>query len=208
MYEIKKEKLGFKEKLLGSLGKRYMWMKGKKANKLLVQLGFLYSVYELAKLTGDYEKALDIMKQVGFEAGNDLIYESIELAKPILSRSIEDLKVILNSSWYAFLGKEKIDYFEYFPPDENGIEKVIWRCNKCMLCSGIQDDIFLKDDFDKIEGSFSSILIGIFEAFFGIVLEYAGKSYDIKMTETKCIAKGDPYQEITVIFTPKPKDEE
>jgi len=178
MSEIKKEKLGFIEKLLGSIGKIYMWFKAKKCNKLLAHLGHLYSVYELAKLTGSYEKAL------------------------------EDIKVILNSSWYAFLGKEKIDYFEYVPPDENGVEKIIWRCNKCMLCSGIDEDIFIKDDLEKIESSLASLLLGIFESFFGIIMEYAGRSFDIKVYETKCMAKGDPYQEITAVFTPKKSENE
>ncbi|MHA1230124.1 MAG: hypothetical protein ACTSRP_05430 [Candidatus Helarchaeota archaeon] len=208
MSEIKKEKLGFIEKLLGSIGKIYMWFKAKKCNKLLAHLGHLYSVYELAKLTGSYEKALEIMKLAGIEAGNDIVLESIDLAKPVLSKSIEDIKVILNSSWYAFLGKEKIDYFEYVPPDENGVEKIIWRCNKCMLCSGIDEDIFIKDDLEKIESSLASLLLGIFESFFGIIMEYAGRSFDIKVYETKCMAKGDPYQEITAVFTPKKSENE
>ncbi|MHA1271296.1 MAG: hypothetical protein ACTSPY_16000 [Candidatus Helarchaeota archaeon] len=205
MTEIKKEKLGFKEKLIGSLGRRYMWWKGKKVNKLLCHLGFLYSIYELAKLTGSYERAIGIMKNVGFEAGNDIIYESIELAKPILSRSVADLNVILNSSWYAFLGKEKIDYYKYIPPDENGVEKIIWRCKTCMLCSDVHEDPYIKDDLDQIHEPLGSLITGIFQSFFNIVMEYAGKSYDILVEETKCMAKGDPYMEITATFTPKPE---
>lgn len=203
--EIKKEKLGFFEKLLGSIGKRYMWWRAKKANKLLVHLGFVYTIFELYKLTGSFDKTAEIMKKVGLEAGKDIVYESLELAKPVLSRSIADLEVILKSAWYAFLGKQKIDYFEYIPPDSEGVEKIIWRCNQCMLCSEIDSDTILKDVFEKSEVhiSFGSVMCGIFESFFNIVMEYAGRPFDINVEETKCISLGDPYQELTAIFTPK-----
>jgi hypothetical protein len=207
--EIKKEKLGFLEKLLGTIGKRYMWWRAKKANKLLVHLGFVYTIYELYKLTDSFDKAADIMKQVGLEAGKDIVYESLELAKPVLSRSIADLEVILKSSWYAFLGKQKINYFEYVPPDSEGVEKIIWRCNNCMLCSEIDSDPILKDILDNTEEkvSFGSVMCGIFESFFNTVMEYAGRNFEIKVEETKCMGRGDDYQELRAIFTPKKVDE-
>lgn len=195
--------MGFLEKFLGSIGKYLYWWRAKKANKLLFHLGFIYSVYELYKLTNDFEKTMSIMNEMGLEAGKDIVYESMELAKPVLSKSIKDLEVILKSSWYAFLGKQKIDYFEYIPPNDMGIEKIIWRCNKCMLCSGIESDSILEDKLSEMDGSYGGLMAGIFESFFGSIMEYAGRSFDIKVDETKCMARGDPYQEFTAIFIPK-----
>ncbi|MBD3230412.1 MAG: hypothetical protein GF329_19690 [Candidatus Lokiarchaeota archaeon] len=142
------------------------------------------------------------MKAVGLEGGKDLIYESLELAKPLLSRSVEDLELILKSSFFGFLGKQKIDYFEYVPPDINKIEKIIWRCNKCMMCAGLEEDPIMKDNLKEMEGSFGSLMSGIFESFFSAIMEYAGRNFKIEVEETKCMVRGDPYQEFVAIFTP------
>jgi len=207
MSEIEKEKLGFKEKLLGAIGKRVMWWRAKKANKLLFHLGFAYTFLELYNLTKSIEKSLKIMSEMGLEAGKDLMYESLSLAKPILSRQVSDLKVILESSWYAFLGKEKLSYFEYFPPDEQGIEKIVWRANHCMLCSQLKEDILFLEQVQEITDFNTKpagvLLCSIFESFFSAVMDAAGLKFNVSVEETKCMHIGDLYQEFTASFIPK-----
>jgi len=200
--EIKKEKLGFKEKLMVSLGKRLMWIKERKANKLLYHLGFIYTLHELNKEFGDFDKTLDIMKRIGREGGNDIIFENFEMTKRIMSKSIKDLKYILEAAWYVLLGKEKINYFEYIPPDENGVEKIRWRYKTCLFCSGIENDEIIGSDIEKYRRPLASLMEGSLESTFKSIMEFAGRKFDVKVVETKCIARGDPYQEFEATFIP------
>jgi hypothetical protein len=203
MSRVKKDKVGLRERLLASLGKRLMYWKARKVTKLLANLSYREIIRLLVEVHGDLKSALNAVFELAVSAGPDFLNEWIEGASVIFSRHVGDHALWIKSGYYSFVG-DHISYIEYFPPEKEGEpHRVVWRLDKCFLCAGMdKDETFPINKADLGEHGWGTIIAGIFQATTRMINEYAGIEFTSKVKETKCLLRGDPYGEFVAEFYP------
>ena len=116
-----RKKLGIFRKALGKVGKRLMWAISKKINRLFLHAAWKSALLSLSKLTeNDTGEAARIWYEIGRSAGDSLMYTWLDKAKMLYSKKLEDMKVVIESAWHAFLGNS---------PDETGVLEIIGDYN-------------------------------------------------------------------------------
>ena len=200
-----RKKLGIFRKALGKVGKRLMWAISKKINRLFLHAAWKSALLSLSKLTeNDTGEAARIWYEIGRSAGDSLMYTWLDKAKMLYSKKLEDMKVVIESAWHAFLGNspDEIEYFE--AGDGHEAPRVVWKFNKCWICSEILEDEECSNlDFKSHpEFGYGSCASGIFETAIQLVQDYVENDYKVKVKETKCFMRGDDCQEFTAYFYP------
>ncbi|NVM28170.1 MAG: hypothetical protein HWN65_04950 [Candidatus Helarchaeota archaeon] len=205
-----KEKLGFFGKLLAKIGKHYYWWRARKMNALMMSINFLECVRIIYEDIHDHNlpAALEAFKELGRNAGQQVIYEFLDAGKRIFSKRLEDFPVILEAAWYIFMG-DHISGAQLLPATYDLPQRLVWRVEKCVFCAGLkQDDSIVVNketmDWDNTRLTWGSVVCGVMESALQAILDYVELPYDIAVEETGCIMKGDPYSEYTAYFWPTP----
>jgi len=204
MPEIKKKKVGFREKLLAALGKRWMYWKARKVTKLLINLSYREIMRLLVELYGNLESALNAVFELSLHAGPEFLNEWVEGANVIFSKDVSDHALYIKSGYYSFTG-DHISYIKYFPPEKVGDpHRVVWRLDKCFVCAGMLDDPTFSVKKEALDNQgWGNPIAGIFQATTKMINEYIGLEFISKVRETKCFLRGDPYGEFVAEFYPK-----
>ena len=208
MSKVKKEKVGFLERFLASLGKRLMFFRAQKVSKLTINLAHREFVRLLVDIHGDLPSALNAIFKMAANAGPDFLMKWIEGGSAIFSKNVGDHALWIKSGYYAFTG-DHISNIEYFPPRKAGEpHRVVWKLDKCFICSGMENDPTFQVKKEDLEAfGWGTVIAGIFTATTNMINEYAGIEFTSTVRETKCLLKGDPYGEFVAEFYPKEKDE-
>ncbi|MHA1378218.1 MAG: hypothetical protein ACTSRG_07535 [Candidatus Helarchaeota archaeon] len=199
-----RKKLGIFRKALGKVGKRIMWTFSKKINRLFLHAAWKSVILTFSRLTDNPNEATRIWYELGKGAGDSLMYTWLDKAKMLYSQNVEDMKVIVESAWHAFLGNspDRIKYFK--AGDGHEVERIVWQFDKCWICAEVMEDgEFNHLDFKNNEFGYGSCASGIFEQALQQVVEYVQIPYKVVIRETKCFMRGDSCQEFTAWFYPK-----
>jgi len=207
--KVKRAKVGLREKLLAALGKRLMFRKERKINKLLITLSYREMVRMLIQLHGSLDAALKAIFELTEHAGDEFLMQWIESSSPILSKHVGDHALWIKSGYFAFTG-DNVKDIRYVPPEKEGDpHRVIWQVEKCFLCAGMNEDKTLQikpEDFGEF--NWGIVPAGIFTKTINLINEYCGIEFTGTVRETKCLMRGDPCGEYTAEFYPKQKNEE
>ncbi len=202
---VERKKLSIFRKALGKVGKRLMWFMAKKINRLFLHAAWKSAILNFTALSNnDPNEAARIWFHVGKAAGDSLMYTWLEKAQMLYSKKLEDMKVVVESAWHAFLGNspDRVEYFE--AGDGHEVARVVWQFDKCWICAEAADDEDLKNlDFKNSEYGYGSCASGIFETALQMVQDYVENPYRVVVRETKCFMRGDQVQEFTAYFYPK-----
>ena len=201
MSKFKRKKIGIARKFLIKIGKKLVWWKASKANALVMNGTYLFLTQMFYEITNNFEKTNEEWFLFGTKMGRALIDDMFNLAEIMLSKSVPDLIFIIQASWYIFLGQEIIS-IQYFPPDPDGIEKIVWIWDKCVMCTNAQNK--LGPELAK-NIRFEACAAGIYQTAIQIFEDHVGNPYNIVVKDTESRARGDPYCELTAFFIPLAK---
>ena len=201
------KKLGFFRKILSSVGKRILWWRQPKLVGLFFSLAYLEDVKMMMELNdGNLESALDDFYQIGKLAGHDITYEFLDVGKYVFSKSLEDLPRIISTAYYVMTG-QKFSSCTYFPPLSQTPAKVVFTLESCFFCAGMKREESITVNKDTLGcQTWGAVMVGIIEAAVETIEEYVGNQIRIKVEETKCIMRGDPYAEFTISLYPESSD--
>ena len=196
------------QKLMAGVGKRFLRWRKKKMNTLFLNIVILEYVRILANSLhdGNLEDALETFYEIGKVAGDDLILENLNTAKLIFSKDIKDAPLMTRVASYLAFGEDIPERaFQFIPKGTDGDEydRLTWSYEQCIFCSGLDKEkelVINKETMGK--QSWGCQVAGIFEAVTHTLQEYVGNKYQIKCEETKCIMRGDAYNEYTMWFIP------
>lgn len=199
------EKLNWFRKFLSKVGKRLLWSRQPKENGLFFSLTYLEDIKMLMDLVhdGSLETALKEFHRLGRLAGHDITYEFLDVGKYVFSKSLEDLPKIIETSYYVMTG-QKFSSCKYLPKDEKNPARVIFTLDRCMFCGGMKKEKSIEVNKETM-GTYTwgEVMSGIVEAAVETIEDYVGNTLKIEVNETKCIMKGDPYAEFTIVLSPK-----
>jgi len=155
---------------------------------------------------GNLELALDDFYEIGKIAGDDLLLENIGAAKLLFSKDIKDSPLMTRVASYLALGEDIPDRnFQFVPKNTDGdkYDRLIWSYDQCIFCACLDKEKELEIN-KKTMGNqtWGCQVAGIFEAVMQTIQNYVGNKYEIICKETKCIMKGDAYNEYTMWFIP------
>ena len=205
-----RKKLGIVRKVLAKVGKHIMWTFSKKLNRLFLTGCWKSVMLKFSELNeNDAKKASKIWFEIGKAAGDSLMYAWLDRGKMIFSKKLEDMKVVVETAWYSFLGDHTDDIRYYEAGDGYEVPRIVWRFWKCWMCSGVFKDEDLKHlDLENLhEYGYGAAAAGIFETALQMVQDYVDNPYSVVCRETKCFCRGDDYQEFTAYFYPKQEEE-
>ncbi|MHA1301166.1 MAG: hypothetical protein ACTSO9_17230 [Candidatus Helarchaeota archaeon] len=196
------------QRFLAGLGKRYLRWRKKKMNSLFLSILILEFVRILTEFIhdGNLELALDDFYEIGKIAGDDLLLENIGAAKLLFSKDIKDSPLMTRVASYLALGEDIPDRnFQFVPKNTDGdkYDRLIWSYDQCIFCACLDKEKELEIN-KKTMGNqtWGCQVAGIFEAVMQTIQNYVGNKYEIICKETKCIMKGDAYNEYTMWFIP------
>lgn len=155
---------------------------------------------------GNLEDALESFYQIGKVAGDDLILENLNTLKLILSKDIRDSTLMIRVASYLAFGEDIPERSIHFIPkgtDGDEYDRITWSYEQCIFCAGLEKEnelVINKKTMGK--QTWGCQVAGIFEAITHTIQEYIGNKYKIKCKETKCLMKGDAYNEYTMWFIP------
>ncbi|MFX0133518.1 MAG: hypothetical protein ACFFDN_07740 [Candidatus Hodarchaeota archaeon] len=197
------DKLGWFRKTLSKVGKRLLWWRQKKLVGLFLSLTYLEDVKMLMELTdGSLETALNEFHRLGKLAGHDITYEFLDIGKYVFSKSLADLPTIIETSFYVMTG-QRFSSCKYFPADDQNPTRVVFTLDRCLFCAGMKKEKSIVVNKETMGNqTWGSVLAGVVEAAIETIEEYVGNEITVKVEETKCIMKGDPYAEFTIIIHP------
>lgn len=99
-----REKVGLRQRILASLGKRLMFWRSKKIPKLLMTLSYREAIRLLIEIHGSLEAALDAMFQLAVDTGPDFLNEWVERGSVIFSTYVADHALWIKAGYYSFVG--------------------------------------------------------------------------------------------------------
>ncbi|MHA1378257.1 MAG: hypothetical protein ACTSRG_07730 [Candidatus Helarchaeota archaeon] len=198
------KKLGWFQKLLSKIGKKILWRRQPKLSGLFFSLTYLEDVKMLMDLTdGTLETALAEFHNLGRLAGHDITYEFLDVGKYVFSKSIEDLPTIMETAFYVMTG-QVFTSKKFIPAADDNPAMVIFTLDRCLFCGGLKKEKSIEVNKETMGSqTWGSVISGVVEAAAETIEEYVGNPFNIKVEETKCIMKGDPYAEFTVKLYPK-----
>ena len=202
MSEFKRKRLNQFRKLLIKVGKKLIWWRFSKGDKLLLNAAYIGFYNLFNNLIKDKTKVDEQWFLVGANAGINLMNEFFNLIDMMVSKSIEDLVYFVDAAWYLEMGSKPTS-IKYIKGNE-GIEKLIWTWDNCLMCGNAEN---LLDKEILKNNQLGALPTGIFKTAFDIILEHVGSSYlvDVEMTQSR--SWGDPTCEMTATFTPIEKKE-
>ncbi|MHA1379091.1 MAG: hypothetical protein ACTSRG_11980 [Candidatus Helarchaeota archaeon] len=196
------------QRFLAGIGKKYLRWKKKKMNSLFLSITILEYCRILAEFVhdGNLESALEDFHEMGKIAGDDLLLENLGAAKLLFSKDIEDSPLMMRVASYLALGEDIPDRNIQFVPkntDGDKYDRIIWSYDRCIFCAGLDKEKELVINKETMGNqTWGCQVAGIFEALMDRIQKYVGNNYKIECKETKCIMKGDTYNEYTMWFIP------
>ncbi|MHA1145905.1 MAG: hypothetical protein ACTSRW_14280 [Candidatus Helarchaeota archaeon] len=193
---------------MAGIGKRVLRLRKKKMNTLFLNIVILEYVRILQEYLydGNLEDSLKSFYEIGKIAGNDLIIENLNTLKLILSKDIQDSPLMIRVASYLAFGEDIPKRNIHFIPkgtDDDEYDRLTWSYERCIFCSGLEEEkelVINKETMGK--QTWGCQVAGIFESITQTIQEYIGNKYKIKCKETKCLMKGDTYNEYTMWFIP------
>ncbi|MBD3230376.1 MAG: hypothetical protein GF329_19510 [Candidatus Lokiarchaeota archaeon] len=206
------EKLGFFSKLLGAIGKRFIFKFSQKINLYTCALIVQETVEVFKDVYGSYEVGMEEFNNALLMGVRDMVAdmmdENIMFGKglgDIVSRDPLDTPNAIGIGFWALMGaksKKMIEKPIFIPAEETeeGIAKVVIGIKQCPFCCGADKSIKDKLKEGRHYGDFFALMIG------GIIqeiMDYVGREYNIESKETKCFMDGDGKGELTLYFHPR-----
>ena len=198
MPEFERERLGLFRKVLSKIGKVFMWWRAPKSNIIILNGCFIFIPELFYQLTNDYAKANEEWFLVGIKMGRSLLNEMFDLIEIMVSKSVRELTYLVDAAWSTFMGR-KPTYIQYFPPDEQGIEKISWAWDECIMCTNAAHLIGAENAKNLHT---EALAAGVFQIVFQILMDYVGNSFKVEAKDTQSRARGDPTCELTLFFNP------
>jgi len=202
-------KLGKIRRALASLGKRIYWrfMTQKMNLWMLSSMAFAVTKKYEEIFDGDTGLAIDTFTEQFVNGATSIMYELLGTMKMFFSKSLTDLEFLSSVALYVVLGPDWNDFFEepiYVPGEktEDGIPQLIMRQTKCVLCTGLRPGIDLDHTKFK-ENSYGELLAKALVALLQMIQDYVGNEYNLVVKETKCLLRGDSFNEGVTFFFPK-----
>ncbi|MFX0133516.1 MAG: hypothetical protein ACFFDN_07730 [Candidatus Hodarchaeota archaeon] len=198
------DKLSWFRRLLSKIGKRFLWSRQPKESGLMFTLTYLEDVKLMMEMTdGTLETALAEFHKLGKLAGHDLTYEFLDIGKYVFSKSLEDLAIIIETSYYVMTG-QRFSSCKYLPPDDGNPARVIFTLDRCMFCGSLKEDKSIEVNKETMGNqTWGSVMAGAVEAAVETIEEYVGNKLKVEVRETKCIMAGDLYAEFTIYLYPE-----
>lgn len=206
------DKLGFFSRLLGIIGKRFIYNTSQKINLYTCAIIVQETVEVFKDAYGSYEEGMEEFNNSLLLGVRDMVAdmmdENIILGKglgDIASRDPADTPIAIGIGFWALMGgkcQKMIEKPKYLPAEEtvDGIAKVVIGIKQCPFCCGADKTIKDKLKEGKHYGDFFALMIG------GIMQEmfdYVGTDIDIESKETKCFMDGDDKGELTLYLHPR-----
>ncbi len=203
-----REKMGFLQKLLASIGKRLLWWRAEKMDLYVLALMARETVKKYQEiLDGDLKRAVDTLKEQFAQSAKTYLSDFMDQMKYIVSKDLKDMEYLSSISLYSILGKHYKEFFlgaKFVPADdpnnEDGIPKYVTISPKCLMCSVLYDYENMHEYKDLNYGEVISYALG---SLVEIIFDYVGHNYKVEVRETKCFLRGDPYSEIVMLLREK-----
>ncbi|TFG06012.1 MAG: hypothetical protein EU536_00280 [Promethearchaeota archaeon] len=202
-----REKVGFVQRLLASIGKRLLWWRAEKMDLYVLALMARETVLKYQELLdGNLEAAVNTLKVQFAESAKTYLRNFMNQLKLVVSKDLNDMEFMSEVSLWSILGPKFREFFapsKYLPAGDP-INPYNNPCfvsisPKCVLCSVIQDlDMEKYRDLDY--GAIISYALG---SLIEIIMEYVGHNYRIEVKETRCFLRGDPYSEMVYLVHEK-----
>ncbi|NVM52948.1 MAG: hypothetical protein HWN66_04535 [Candidatus Helarchaeota archaeon] len=203
------EKLGKFRKALASLGKRIYWRFMTKKMNLWMLSSMAYGVTKKYEeiFDGDTGLAVDTFTEQFVNGATSIMYELLGTMKIFFSKSLTDLAFLGETALYVIMGPDWEKFFEhpqYIPAEktDDNIPQLIIRQKMCVLCTGLTPGVEI--DHTKLrENSYGELLAKALVALLQLIQDYVGNKYTLVVKETKCLLRGDSYNEGVTFFYPK-----
>ncbi|NVM29112.1 MAG: hypothetical protein HWN65_09720 [Candidatus Helarchaeota archaeon] len=202
-------KLGKFRKMLASLGKRIYWKFMTKKMNLWMLSSMAYGVTKKYEeiFDGDTGLAVDTFTEQFVNGATSIMYEILGTMKMFFSKSLLDLEFLSGVALYVVLGPDWETFFEkpIFVPGEqtdDGVPQLIMRQKICVLCTGLIPGVDI--DHTKLrENSYGELLAKALVALLQMIQDYVGNKYNLVVKETRCLLRGDSFNEGVTFFFPK-----
>lgn len=202
-------RLGKIRRALASLGKRIYWKFMTKKMNLWMLSSMAYGVTKKYEeiFDGDTGLAVDTFTEQFVNGAKSIMYELLGTMKMFFSKSLEDLEFLSGVALYVVMGPDWNDFFEdpiYIPGEktDDGVPQLIMRQKRCVLCTGLRPGIDM--DFSKFrENTYGELLAKALVALLQMIQDYVGNEYNLVVKETKCLLRGDEFNEGVTFFFPK-----
>ncbi|MHA1266942.1 MAG: hypothetical protein ACTSRS_17020 [Candidatus Helarchaeota archaeon] len=202
-------KLGAFRRLLAGFGKRIFWKFMTKKMNLWMLSSMAYGVTKKYEeiFDGDTGMAVDTFTEQFVNGAKSIMYDLLGTMKMFFSKSLTDLEFLSAVALYVVLGPNWEKFFEhpiYVPGEktDDGVPQLIIRQKICVLCTGLipGEDI----DVSKLKkNSYGELLASALVALLQMIQDYVGNKYHLVVKETKCLLRGDPFNEGVTFFFPK-----
>ncbi|NVM54185.1 MAG: hypothetical protein HWN66_10835 [Candidatus Helarchaeota archaeon] len=199
-----REKIGFFQRFIASVGKRLLWWRADKMDLYVLALMARETVIKYREiLDGDLEKAVTLLKEQFAESAKTFLSDFMDQMRLIMSKDLNDMPFMSEVALYAILGKNYKKFFlrpRYItaddPDNEYGVPHYRTVSTKCLLCSVIQD-LNLEEYKDLNYGEIISYALG---SLVELIFDYIGLNYRVEVREIHCFLRGDPYSEIHMLL--------
>ncbi len=202
------------KKLLGGLGKRLYHLRESKEKMNFLSYMYETIIEEYADIHGgNYENAIDhlieLIKPMSIEVISKLLLD-VKVAgvpyKSLITKSLEDLPYLMETSLYAIFGNWATKVFEKQPvliPASESAEKVptiVLLIKECPFCS------YTTISPEKLGAhKYGKFLCLTTEQMLQATEDYIGNEYTVVGRETKCFLNGDDRGEMRFWFYPNDK---
>ncbi|HUX99520.1 MAG TPA: hypothetical protein VMV49_08210 [Candidatus Deferrimicrobium sp.] len=203
-----REKAGFIQRMLASIGKRLLWWRAEKMDLYVLALMARETVIKYQEiLGGDLKTAVDTLKEQFASSARTYLMTFMDQLKLIVSKDLKDMEFMSEVSLWSIMGKDFKTFFsksQYIPADDprntEGIPMFVSISPKCLLCAVIQDLPNVQEYKDLNYGAIISYALG---SLMEIIFDFVGHKYNVKVQEKKCFLRGDPYSEIHMLLYEK-----
>ena len=199
-----REKAGWVQRFLASVGKRLLWWRAEKMDLYVLAITAREVVRKYEEvLDGDLGLAVNTLKEQFASSAKTYLMSFMDQMKLIISKDLKDMEFMSEVSLYSILGKDYKQFFSgarYIPADapgnEEGVPKFINISPKCVMCSVIKD-LDMERYRDLNYGEIISYALG---SLIEIILDFVGYHYRVEVKENRCFLRGDPYSELIMLL--------
>lgn len=202
-----REKVGFVQKFLASVGKRLLWWRAEKMDLYVLAVMARETVLKYREiLNDDLGTSIQLLKKQFADSAKTYLRNFMSQLKLVVSKDLNDMEFMSEVALWSILGKDYKNFFipsKYIAADDPinpyGLPYFLGVSPKCLMCS-IIDDLDKEEFYDKNYGEIISYALG---SLIEIILEYTGYNYRVEVKETRCFLRGDPYSEIIYLLHEK-----
>ncbi len=173
---------------------------GRGTNALFYSLLYREILKEINEISENEEKSLIILREIGKSAALESCERHSGIFK-FMPSSPNKVLQYFEILWSVVFGMDLIDYtYEEVFIEGRKYNDYILKINRCPLCGGYRSDEEDAFDFGKVREESEGLacgLSGMLESVANFILRVKKSEYRIKIFESKCIAKGLDYLELT-----------